>query len=174
MLRFLMPMILCLALVGCDDDTTSADTQLPTNDMRNDTTGGNDAASDAVSDAVSDKTVSDTPSSPRLLGEGCCAKGASGCNLGTCSSGLTCFVVSGGPYTDRGICSKACTTPQTDCACASTTPGNRCPGGTPSCVQGNCMWLCLPDPQGCDSSQPCKCQSDLLCLDVSGKSMCLP
>ena len=185
-LRRISLLALCLVLIGCDDDTTIADTLTPQKDMLYDTKGSKDTVSDTpvsdtpvsdspVSDSpVSDSPVSDTPGGSQLLGEGCCAPGASNCTLGTCGTGLACFVISNGPYADRGICSKTCVNPQADCACAPTTPGNRCPGGTPSCEQGHCMWLCLPDPQGCDSSQPCKCQSDLLCLGVSGKNMCLP
>jgi hypothetical protein len=178
LLKAVLALSLLALVAGCDDEKTSTpDTSKPDGPPA-DTIAGKETAPDTMTDTISDTvvsdTVGDTPGSARSLGQGCCAPGASNCTLGTCESGLTCFVISNGPYTDRGICSKACTDPVTDCACPAGTAGSTCPGTTPTCQQGHCMWLCLPDPQGCDSSQYCKCPTDLLCLGVNGTSMCLP
>jgi hypothetical protein len=169
-------LLLCAALLAaCDDDSSVTADSKPPGDTQTDSPAADTIATDTVvSDTVTTDSVGDAPTGTQKLGQGCCAAGASGCTLGSCESGLSCFVISNGPYTDRGICSKPCTNALTDCACPSTTPGNLCPGGTPSCQQGQCMWLCLPDPQGCDSSQPCKCAANLLCLGVQGTNMCLP
>jgi hypothetical protein len=172
-------LLLCLVLAfaGCDDEkSTTPDTVLP-DGPPGDTKVGKDTTDDTATDTATDTasdTLTDTPGGARKLGQGCCAPSAKSCTLGTCEAGLTCFVISNGPYTDRGICSKTCSDAAKDCACPPGTAGSTCPGTTATCEQGHCMWLCLPDPQGCDSSQYCKCPTDLLCLGVQGKDMCLP
>ena len=185
----------CLALitfllaVGCDSDPAPYDVNLPSTDGPSTDGPGQDGPGQ---DGPGHDTHGDLPIAPneggldapqdltggkKLIGQGCCKSGVAGCTLGTCASGLFCHIISGGPYIDRGICSRACspTVPAYQiCKCAPTTPSHLCPGGTPVCYNGTCMWHCLPGSQGCDSSQPCKCQPPMKCLSVAGQGFCLP
>jgi len=160
MSRFLLGLM--VALMGCKEVAPQAPS----------------ADSTTVPQATPDTTASNLgesrPDGARQLGQGCCGEGASQCTLGSCDDGLACFVVTNGPYTDRGICTKPCADAASDCACPSGTSQDQCPRGAPTCAQGQCMWVCEPDTSVGDSSVLGACATDLLCLPVSGKSICLP
>jgi hypothetical protein len=156
-------------LISCDSDPTPVADLARADLPRADGPRADQPA--RVPELRAERSTLDLPGAQKL-GQGCCAVSSPGCGLGTCESGLECFVVSNGPYVDRGICSKPCTDPVQDCTCPTTAIV--CPGGTPTCEQGRCMWLCLPGTQGCDSSQPCKCSAGLSCRSVQGRYLCLP
>ncbi len=182
-----LSILVCFSCVRCDSTISPSDTNgaavdaridapsgtdLPARDLTNDSPAPGDSPMPSDSPAPNDLTTG-----TQKLGQGCCKSGASGCTLGSCESNLSCYIVPGGPYTDRGICTKACS-PSVPayqaCKCPSTTPTNLCPGGMPVCHNGTCMWHCLPGAQGCDSSQPCKCNTGMQCLSASSQTFCLP
>lgn len=93
------------------------------------------------------------------FGEGCCTDFTSPtrpdyvCELGSCETGLQCFVIPQGPYELQGVCARDCDN------------GNCSETGT-TCVFDKCLYTCDP-PDGA-------CENNLTCRQVNTGGFCLP
>jgi hypothetical protein len=156
-----------LAGAACKDasptpDTRSADASRadgPRKDVR--------AADVAKHDSPVPDVSTDLYQSSGQFAEPCCTATAGTCPFPGCAAGLSCHVVAGGPYTDRGYCTHSCDYPSD---CPSTK-------GQVYCETKFCQFLCRPYNFGCDASPcpPTTCPPGLTCRSSGGLYFeCMP